>query len=169
MPSERALLFLEEDVATAVQALEAFQQTARTRANLLTDAQGQVFAQHGSASLPPETISALVAASVAATKGIREISPPDELVSLTHEGKDASLQVTHGAAGTILVTVFDAKSTTTGALIFYLREVMEKLNALVKTVASREAKPVDLGENFDGAAKGALDDMFGKSQETDGG
>jgi predicted regulator of Ras-like GTPase activity (Roadblock/LC7/MglB family) len=160
---KRKLLFLEEDVAQVVQALEPFQQTARTRANLLMDRDGQTFAQVGNAQLAPETLTALVAASELATRGILQIVQQDELVTLTHEGKSSSLQVTHAVEGTLLVTVFDAK-TTVGALVFYLRDVMDKINAIVKVVATREVKNVDLGADFKDSSDAALDDMFGEGE-----
>lgn len=163
---KRPLIFLEEDVAKAVKALEAFQQTARTRANLVTDGSGQPFAQVGQAQIPPETIQALVAASTQATKGILSIFHQDELVTLTHEGKNTSLQLTHLAEGAILVTVFDAK-TTVGAIVFYLSEVVAQVNEVLKVVATRDPSQVKLGGDVAGDAKGALDDMFGGSGENE--
>src|SRR5579871_2238414 len=124
------------------------------------DVQGRSFAQLGDPEIPPETISALVMASFAATRPVSEVVLPDEYVTLTHEGKRSSVQLTLLAEGAVLVTVFDGK-TTVGAIMFYMKELHDRLVAIVKTVAERKPESVDLGKGFDDAAKGALDDVFG--------
>ncbi|MBI3722601.1 hypothetical protein HY251_01400 [bacterium] len=158
---KRQLIFYEEDVAAVRKAFAPYQAAVRTKANLLMDVQGHAFAQIGEPGIPPETISALVTASFAATRPVSEVITQDEFVTLTHEGKHASVQLTLLPEGAVLVTVFEPKATTVGALTFYLKDLRDRLVAIVKTVSERKGKPVDLGTGFDDAAKGALDDVFG--------
>lgn len=160
---KRPLILLEEDVARIVAALEPWQATTRTRANLLLDAEGHALAQTGDPKIPLETLGAFVAASVAATRNVGTILAPDELLSLTHAGKGASIQLTTIAEGVVLVTVFDA-ATTVGVIVFYMKPLVAKLGAIVKEVRERKGA-VDLGAGFDQAATGALDDMFGEGEE----
>ncbi len=61
---------------------------------------------------------------------------------------------------TVLVTVFDAR-TTVGAILFYLKSLVTELQAIVTEVRDRKDKPVDLGTGFGNDAAGALDDLLG--------
>jgi hypothetical protein len=160
------LLFLENETALAAFALERFRQLTRTRANLLMSSAGQIYAQAGNAEIAQETIAALVGASYQALRDVTKIVPPDELVSLTHEGQGASIQVTQAAEGTIVVTIFDPKTTTVGEIIFYLREVIDQINPMVRSVAKRKAA-VKFGDDFHDSAENALDDIFGESEPTE--
>lgn len=156
---KRPLILLEEDLARIVQALEPYQATTKSRANLLMDADGHSFAQTGDPGIPPETLGAFVAASFAATRPVVPALQADELMTLTHAGRTKNLQLTTIADGVVLVTVFD-QATTVGVVVFYMKPVVAKLAAIVKEVRERKAG-VDLGAGFDDQASGALDDMFG--------
>lgn len=157
---KRTLILLEEDVARIVAALEPYQATTRTRANVLLDSEGHSLAQIGDPRIPLETLGAFVAASVAATRNVGTILQPDEFMTLTHTGKSASIQLTTIADGVLLVTIFD-QATTVPVIVFYMKPLRAKLSAIVKDVRERKSAGVDLGSGFDDAASGALDDMFG--------
>ena len=62
---------------------------------------------------------------------------------------------------TILATIYDLQSTTPGMVMFYTKELVEKLNQIFKEIANRKGRAVDLGEGFEDMAKDVLDDMFG--------
>jgi predicted regulator of Ras-like GTPase activity (Roadblock/LC7/MglB family) len=162
---KKPLILLEEDANRILRSLEPFQRATRSRANLVMDLSGHSLAQTGDPQVPLETIAAFVAASTTATRQVASILAPDEFLTLTHPGKNASIQLTKIADGVVLATVFDAK-TTVGAIVFYLKELVEQLAAIIKEASSRERKPVDLGAHFDEGAKGALDDFFGESGTT---
>ncbi len=89
-----------------------------------------------------------------------------QILTLTHGGKSASLQLSLVAPASddlstdvVLVTVFD-QATTVAAVVFYLEPLVTALSAIVREAAARK-QSVDLGEGFDASAAGALDDMFG--------
>jgi predicted regulator of Ras-like GTPase activity (Roadblock/LC7/MglB family) len=157
----KPLIFFEEDTARATAALSPFQKVTRTRANILFDVVGaNAVVQTGDPGIPMETISALVAASVAATRHVAAIVPPDEVVTVTHAGKHLSIQLTRISDDSVLVTVFDAR-TTVGAIVFFLRALVVELQGLITHVRERKDKPVDLGAGFGNDATGALDDLLG--------
>src|SRR5438876_405142 len=133
MGTEKQLIFYEEDVAAVLEALGPWQATTRTKANVVLSVQGNAFAQLGDSDMPPETIGALVAASFAATRPVSEVVLKDEIVTLTHEGKRASVQLTLLGQGAVLATVFDAR-TTPGAILFHMKDLHERLAAIVKIV-----------------------------------
>src|SRR3954471_12896569 len=108
---KRPLILLEDDVAKIAAALQPYQATTRTRANLLMDSDGHALAQTGDPRIPVETLGAFVAASGAPAGKGRPILQPDEFMSLTHTGKSASIQLTTIADGVLLVTVFDPATT----------------------------------------------------------
>jgi hypothetical protein len=163
---KRALILLEEDVNRIVQALEPYQATTRTRANLLLDAEGHSLVAMGDARIPQETLAAFVAASVSATRPVRRALQEKQILTLTHGGKSASLQLSLVAPASdqlgtdvVLVTVFD-QATTVAAVVFYLEPLVATLSSIVHEAAARKPS-VDLGEGFGESAAGALDDMFG--------
>jgi predicted regulator of Ras-like GTPase activity (Roadblock/LC7/MglB family) len=161
---KRALILLDEDLQRITQALEPYQGTTRTRANLVMDTNGNALAQVGEPKIPLETLGAFVAASTAATKPVGTILQSDEFITLTHAGKQASLQITVVAEGTVLVTVFDA-ATTVGVVVFYLKPLVAKLAAIVQEVSTRKGG-VDLGAGFSDSSEEALDDVFGGMEDS---
>ncbi len=159
---KRALILLEDDVTRIVGAVEPFQATTRSRSNLIFDAAGQLLLQVGDPKIPLETLGALVAASVAATRNVATILSADEVMSLTHTGSKASVQLTTIAEGVVLATVFD-QATTVGVIVFYMKPLIATLSAIVKEIRARKGG-VDLGKGFKDTASRALDDMFGEGE-----
>jgi hypothetical protein len=158
----RQLIFLEEDVARATKVLTQFQETTKSKGNVLCDIDGHVFLKVGEHRITSENLTALVSSSFAATRDVAAILPPDDFVTLTHAGPNETVQLTHVHDRTMLATIFDQR-TTAAMVCFYLKETRDQLAGLVKEIGERKAAPVDLGANFDGAAKNALEDMFGES------
>ncbi len=156
----KPLILVAEDVSRILGAIEPYQARTHTRANILVDSFGNALAQAGDPKIPQETLGALVAASVAATRNVGTILQPDEFLTLTHTGTNASVQLTHVAEGVLLLTVFD-KETTVPVIVFYMKPLVSELASIVKSVRERKA-PVDLGAGFKESATGALDDMFGE-------
>lgn len=158
----KQLIFLEDDVARVTKVLGQLQDTTKSKGNVLVDVDGHVFVKVGEHKIPPESLTALVSSSFAATRDVATILPPDEVLTLTHAGPSESVQLTHVFERTMLATIFDQK-TTVAMVCFYLRDARDELQKIVKELSERKAAPVDLGENFDGAAKNALEDMFGET------
>ena len=157
---ERRLIFYEDDVERINKALENYQSLSKSKCNILIDIEGHPVTQVGTTEgINLETISALVAASFAATKEVAKILGQDEFTTLTHQGKLESIQLTLVGERTILATIFD-NNTTIGMVMFYTKELVEKLNVVFKEIATRK-RDVKFEEGFENMAKDVLDDMFG--------
>src|SRR5690606_27249999 len=109
-----------------------------------------------------ETISALVAGSFAATKEVAKILGESEFTSLTHQGKHESIQLSLVGNRTILATIFDSEETTIGMVMFYTKELVEKLQGVFEEIHDRkEPAGTNLFQDGLGDLDNVLDDMFG--------
>ena len=108
-----------------------------------------------------ETIAALVAASFAATKEVAKILGENEFTSLTHQGKHESIQLSLVGNRTILATIFDSEETTIGMVMFYTKELVEKLQTIFEAIQSRKAPTQSVFSEGLGDLDNVLDDMFG--------
>src|SRR5262245_61683862 len=135
---KQRLIFYEDDIERINKALENYQNLSKSRCNMLIDVEGHPVTQVGSTEgINLETIAALVAASFAATKEVAKILGQDEFTTLTHQGKLESIQLTLVGERTILATIFD-NNTTIGMVMFYTKELVEKLNVVFKEIAGRK-------------------------------
>lgn len=160
---KQRLVFYEDDVERINKALENYQNLSKSRCNMLIDVEGHPVTQVGSTEgINLETIAALVAASFAATKEVAKILGESEFSSLTHQGKHESIQLSIVGDRTILATIFDSEETTIGMVMFYTKELVEKLNGIFNEIKNRkdQAKPIFDQEGFKDMG-GVLDDMFG--------
>lgn len=159
---KQRLIFYEDDIERINKALENYQNLSKSRCNMLIDVEGHPVTQVGSTEgINLETIAALVAASFAATKEVAKILGETEFSSLTHQGKNESIQLSIVGDRTILATIFDSQDTTVGMVMFYTKELVEKLNSIFNEIKTRKdsGKPI-----FDDGFKdmsNVLDDMFG--------
>ncbi|RMG08506.1 MAG: hypothetical protein D6731_21890 [Planctomycetota bacterium] len=160
---KQRLVFYEDDIERINKALENYQNLSRSRCNMLIDVEGHPVTQVGSTDgIDLETIAALVAASFAATKQVAKILGENEFTSLTHQGKHESIQLSLVGNRTILATIFDSEETTIGMVMFYTKELVEKLQSIFEGIQNRKAPERDLfNENALGDLDNVLDDMFG--------
>jgi predicted regulator of Ras-like GTPase activity (Roadblock/LC7/MglB family) len=161
---KQRLIFYEDDVERINKALENYQNLSKTRCNMLIDVEGHPVTQVGSTEgINLETIAALVAASFAATKEVAKILGESEFSSLTHQGKHESIQLSIVGERTILGTIFDSEETTVGMVMFYTKELVEKLNTIFNEIKNRKDTGRKLFDANQGGfdAAGVLDDMFG--------
>lgn len=157
------LIFYEDDVEQINRGLENYQQLSKSRCNMLIDVEGHAVTQVGSTDgINLETIAALVAGSVAATKEVAKILGEKEFTSLTHEGKHESIQLSVVGNRTILATIYDQEETTTGMVRFYTKELVEKLQNIFDDIQNRKdpVKSVFDDTGLSGLDD-VLDDMFG--------
>lgn len=159
---KQRLIFYEDDIERINKALENYQTLSKSRCNMLIDVEGHPVTQVGSTEgINLETIAALVAASFAATKEVAKILGETEFSSLTHQGKNESIQLSIVGERTILATIFDSQDTTVGMVMFYTKELVEKLNGVFNEIKTRKdsGKPI-FNDDFKDMS-GVLDDMFG--------
>jgi predicted regulator of Ras-like GTPase activity (Roadblock/LC7/MglB family) len=159
---KQRLIFYEDDVERINKALENYQNLSKSRCNMLIDVEGHPVTQVGSTEgINLETIAALVAASFAATKEVAKILGESEFSSLTHQGKHESIQLSIVGDRTILATIFDSEETTIGMVMFYTKELVEKLNSIFGEIKSRKDAGPKLFKDGLADMSGVLDDMFG--------
>ena len=159
---KQRLVFYEDDVERINQALENYQGLSKSRCNMLIDVEGHPVTQVGSTEgINLETIAALVAASFAATKEVAKILGEQEFTSLTHQGKHESIQLSLVGARTILATIFDSEETNLGMVMFYTKELVEKLNGIFVEIRDRKDTGKPIFEEGFGDMADVLDDMFG--------
>ena len=159
---KQRLIFYEDDVERINKALENYQSLSKSRCNMLIDVEGHPVTQVGSTDgINLETIAALVAASFAATKEVAKILGENEFTSLTHQGKHESIQLSLVGNRTILATIFDSEETTIGMVMFYTKELVEKLQGIFEGIQNRKIEKPVFGEEGIGDLDNVLDDMFG--------
>ena len=160
---KQRLIFYEDDVERINKGLENYQSLSKSRCNMLIDVEGHPVTQVGSTDgINLEAIAALVAGSFAATKEVAKILGETEFLSLSHEGKHESIQLSLVGNRTILATIFDSDETTIGMVRFYTKELVEKLQAIFEEIQTRK-EPVrgNLFEDNMSDLDNVLDDMFG--------
>jgi predicted regulator of Ras-like GTPase activity (Roadblock/LC7/MglB family) len=159
---KQRLVFYEDDIERINGALENYQSLSKSRCNMLIDVEGHPVTQVGSTDgINLETIAALVAASFAATKEVAKILGENEFTSLTHQGKHESIQLSLVGQRTILATIFDSEETTIGMVMFYTKELVEKLQVVFEGILNRKTPQQSVFEDGLGDLDNVLDDMFG--------
>lgn len=157
----RRLIFYQDDVDKIDKALLSYQSLSKSKCNILVDIEGHAVTQVGDTEgIDLETISALVAASFAATKEVAKILGQTEFTTLTHQGKIESIQLTLIGDRTILATIFDSK-TTIGMVMFYTKECVDRLTTIFEEIGSRKQDVRAFNtENFTTDVSDVLDDLF---------
>ena len=166
---ESRLVFYKEDIQQIDSTLREFLSRSKSQAALLVDKDGHLITQEGSADMTEtdvDTISALVAGCVAATREMARILGEEEFSVLFHQGKTDSIQLSLVGDRTLLTVIFD-EATTVGMVRLYASETARRLSDLfAKHERERRQNPgarndPDLAEGFVGDAKDKLDDLFG--------
>ncbi len=158
---DRALIFFEDDVARIDRALHAYQKAARAQCSLLVDLEGHVVTHVGSLEgVNVNTISALVAASFAATREVARLLGEEEFTTLNHQSKEECIQLALAGERTILATIYSPRVTTPGLVAFYLGAAIAAIRSVLEAVAARAPRPA-LGPGFAEDIQGSFDELFG--------
>ncbi|MCI0340241.1 MAG: roadblock/LC7 domain-containing protein [Planctomycetales bacterium] len=163
---EQRLVFYRDDMEKIGRHLTEFLKLAGAKCAILVDKEGHMVDKRGeSGDFDLDTISALVAGSFAATKEMARILGEEQFTVLFHQGQKESIQLTLVGDRTLLTVIFD-ESTTLGVVRLYADEVSKKLAVLFEKIKVRGASgaPPEEGisQEFGGAAKTRLDELFGK-------
>jgi predicted regulator of Ras-like GTPase activity (Roadblock/LC7/MglB family) len=128
---------------------------------LLIDKDGHLVTGQGhTATYDVDTVSALVAGSFAATRQMAKLMGEEEFSVMFHQGKKDNIQLSLVGDRTILAVIFDDR-TTVGMVRHYANQVAAKLAGLFQK-HQESSTPDQIDKNFSQAAKGRLDDLFGK-------
>jgi len=155
------LVFYKEDIEIIGKSLKVFLQNANAQCALLVDKDGHLVTKEGdSRSFDVDTISALVAGSFAATKQMAKLLGEEEFALMFHQGKKDNIQLSLVGERTILVVIFDDR-TTLGMVRLYSGQIAAKLATVFGDISRRKRESEVVSQEFGQAAKGKLDDIFG--------
>lgn len=145
-----------EDLDLISNTLQAFVDNAECKCCLLVHKNGQLVAKQGlTTNIDTTSLAALAAGAFASTKEIARLVGESEFSVLFQEGKTGNIHVSLAGEHTILVTVFDDR-TTIGMIRLYAGETAQRLGEIFDAAAKREP-PADIFGEAVGPAESAGD------------
>jgi len=133
----------EEDAAQINQLLSRFLGDSGAAEVLLIDRSGQLLAMDGVArALDTVSISALAAAAFSSTSAMAQLLGESEFTVLFHEGLKQSIHVSTVDEESILLAIFDER-TTVGMVRLFAKEASKAVGAVL---VSTRARPRRVGE-----------------------
>jgi len=158
--NQNPLIIYEDQIEKIDQALARLIKGAEAKCALLVDKDGYLITRQGfTHSLDTSALAALLAGSFASTKEIARLVGEPEFSVLFHQGKKDHIHLTLVGERTILVVIFDDR-TTIGMVRLYAREIGEDLASILSQSKKETKKVVELGEGFAQSAENRLDDIF---------
>lgn len=156
----KRLVYYKEEFDQIEQLLEEFLKLSDAMAVFLIDTGGHLISQKGKADfLNPETLSALVAGSFAATKEMAKLLGEPEFSVMFHQGKKDHIHISVVGDRAMVAIVFDDK-TTVGMITLYSKELTEKLGKLFDIASRRSNTEKELDSGFTETVRDKLDEMF---------
>jgi predicted regulator of Ras-like GTPase activity (Roadblock/LC7/MglB family) len=158
--SQEQQVLYEDQIKQIDQALIRIMKEAEAKCALLVDKDGHLITRQGfTQTLDTTALAALLAGSFASTKEIARLVGEPEFSVLFHQGKRDHIHISLINERTILVVIFDDR-TTIGMIRLYAREVGEALKNIIEHFSDdREIEP-DLGKEFTDSAEAKLNDIF---------
>lgn len=161
----RRLVFYKETVDQVDALLKDFLRLSKAKSVYFIDKEGHAVTQMGdTAGVNPEALSALVAGSFSATRELAKVLGESEFNTMSHKGAKGQINVTLVGRRSMLVVLFDEK-TTAGMVALYLKELGDKVAKLLDVAerqqamkAKDEAEP--LGEEYNASLQEKLDQLF---------
>ena len=158
----RRLVFYKEDIDKIDLVIEEFLSASQARCALLVDSEGHLVTKKGiTSSFDVDGMAALVAGSFASTRALAKLLGESEFSVIFHQGKNENIHIGMVAERSLLVVIFDDR-TTVGMVRIYCRELSGQLAAILEAAAARpEVKDgSDLSKGFEQAATERLDEFF---------
>ncbi|MBL8765999.1 MAG: roadblock/LC7 domain-containing protein [Planctomycetes bacterium] len=161
---ESRLVFYSDNMEQIDRVLGEFLRRAGARSAYLIDRDGHLITHVGEAgNVDPDTISALVAGSFAATKAMAKLLGEQEFSALFHQGERDNIQLSLVGGRAILTVLFD-DSTTLGMVRLYTSDAVRKLGELFAKPKVGATAPSSLDPTYGSNADRALDDLFKDSK-----
>lgn len=155
------LVYYQDDVEQIDKIIDEFIEKSSSNCVLLIDKDGHMVTKRGKETdFDPETLSALVAGSFAATREMARMLGQSEFSVMFHKGEKDHINLSLVGNRAILATVFD-NQTTIGMVQLYNKEASEKIEK-VFAIASKKPRPnVDIHDNFGTDATKKMNELFG--------
>lgn len=159
MSQEQQVLY-EDQIKQIDKALTRIIKESEARCALLVDKDGHLITRQGfTHTLDTTALAALLAGSFASTKEIARLVGEPEFSVLFHQGKRDHIHISLIGERTILVVIFDDR-TTIGMIRLYAKEVGETLKAILESKPESTKGELELGEEFSDSVDAKLDDIF---------
>lgn len=159
MSREQQVLY-EDQIQQIDQALMRVIKEAEAKCALLVDKDGHLITRQGfTHTLDTTALAALLAGSFASTKEIARLVGEPEFSVLFHQGKKDHIHISLIDDRTILVVIFDDR-TTIGMIRLYAKEIGESLKKILESGDSNSGDRAELGKDFSENAVAKLDDIF---------
>ena len=156
------LIIYEEEINKIDGLISKMLKGAEAKCALLVDKDGHLITRQGfTHSLDTTALAALLAGSFASTKEIARLVGESEFSVLFHQGKKDHIHMTLVGERSILVVIFDDR-TTIGMVRLYAKETALELVKIFDDIQEKSAGKENTGISGDFAsqAEDKLDDIF---------
>ncbi len=159
MTQEQQVLY-EDQIKEIDKALGQIIKESEAKCALLVDKDGHLLTRQGfTHTLDTTALAALLAGSFASTKEIARLVGEPEFSVLFHQGKKDHIHISLIGERTILVVIFDDR-TTIGMIRLYAKEAGDNLRKILESGSKEDRSEVELGDEFSASADAKLDDIF---------
>jgi predicted regulator of Ras-like GTPase activity (Roadblock/LC7/MglB family) len=151
----------EEEIEQIDRVLTRLIKEAEAKCALLVDKDGHLITRQGfTHTLDTTALAALLAGSFASTKEIARLVGEPEFSVLFHQGKKDHIHISLIGERTILVVIFDDR-TTIGMVRLYAKEIGETLQEILSNAGKKpEDTSLELDEEFSASAEDKLNNIF---------
>lgn len=159
---DNSLIIYEEEIKQIDAIVSKMLKGCEAKCALLVDKDGHLITRQGfTHSLDTTALAALLAGSFASTKEIARLVGEPEFSVLFHQGKKDHIHMSIVGERSILVVVFDDR-TTIGMVRLYAKETALELAEVFKSVMLKADanKSPGVSEDFSNQAQDKLDDIF---------
>lgn len=155
------LVIYEEEIQQIDRLLMKLLKGAEAKCTLLVDKDGHLVTRQGfTHSLDTTALAALLAGSFASTREIARLVGEPEFSVLFHQGKKDHIHISLVGERSILVVIFDDR-TTIGMVRLYAKEIGEELGLVLSGSKSRKPQPARaLSSEYTESAESKLDDLL---------
>ncbi len=156
-----SLIIYEEELEQIDKALIKLIKGAEAKCALLVDKDGHLVTRQGfTHSLDTTALAVLLAGSFASTKEIARLVGEPEFSVLFHQGKRDHIHISLVGERSILVVIFDDR-TTIGMVRLYAKEIGEELSFILSQAAkTRKSTLKAIDSKFAASAESRLDDIL---------
>jgi predicted regulator of Ras-like GTPase activity (Roadblock/LC7/MglB family) len=151
----------EDEIEQIDKVLTRLIKEAEAKCALLVDKDGHLITRQGfTHTLDTTALAALLAGSFASTKEIARLVGEPEFSVLFHQGKRDHIHISLIGERTILVVIFDDR-TTIGMVRLYSKEISETLQEILTNAGKKpKDQELKLDAEFSSSAENKLDDIF---------
>jgi len=156
------IVFYKDTIDRIESLLKEFVRLSKAKSVFFIDKEGHLITSLGaSGNINPETLSALVAGSFAATKELARVLGETEFNVMSHKGEKDSINIVLVGRRSILAVLFD-ENTTAGMVNLYCKELVERFVKILDVAERKQnlhAKE-KLHEDFHASVQEKLDELF---------